>query len=87
VSQRPYNTPVALRDKVSKGIDWLLGKEYIRESHSGWGSPILTMRKPDEYLRLCIDYKKLNSVTTPAPFYMPTIDEILEAAETASIIS
>jgi len=87
VSQRPYNTPVALREAVAKEIDWLLEKGYIRKSRSEWSSPIVTVRKPDESLRLCIDYKKLNSLTTTAPFYMPTIKEILEAAGTAAVIS
>ena len=72
VAQHPYNTPVAHREAVSKEIDWLLEKGYVRQSQSEWGSPIVTVRKPDGSICLCIDYKKLNSVTTPAPFYMPT---------------
>ena len=75
MAQRPYNTPVALREAVSKEIDWLLQKGFVRRFQSEWGSPIVTVRKPDCSIRLCIDYKKLNSVTTPAPFYMPTIEE------------
>jgi len=87
VAQRLYNTPVSLREAVEKEVDWLLEKKYIRKSHSEWASPIVTVRKPDGSLRLCIDYKKLNSVTTPAHFYMPTINEILEKADTAAVIS
>ena len=87
VSQRPYNTPVALREAVGKEVDWLVQKGYIRKSESEWAAPIVTVRKPDGSIRLCIDYKRLNSVTTPAPFYMPTIEEVLEAAGTAAIIS
>jgi len=87
VAQRPYNTPVSHREAVDKEVDWLLGKGYIQESQSEWVSTIVTVRKPDGSLRLCIDYKKLNSVTTPAPSYMPTIEEILEKAGTAEVIS
>ena len=87
VSQRPYNTPVTLRDAVAKEFDWLLKKGYIRRSQSEWGSPIVTVKKPDGSIRLCIDYKRLNSVTTPAPFYMPTIEEVLEAASTAAVMN
>ena len=32
IAQRPYNTPLSLRDSVDKEIDWLLSKGYIRES-------------------------------------------------------
>jgi len=87
VSQRPYNTPVALREAVGKEVQWLLDQGYIRASHSEWASPIVTVKKPDGSIRLCIDYKRLNAVTTPAPFYMPTIEEKLEKAGTARYIS
>ena len=87
VSQRPYNTPVSLRKAVEKEVDWLVQQGYVRRSHSEWASPIVTVKKPDGSIRLCVDYKRLNSVTTPAPFYMPTIEEVLEAAGTAAIIS
>ena len=86
VSQRPYNTPMTLREAVGKEVDWLVQKGYVRRSHSEWVSPIVTVKKPDGSIRLCVDYKKLNNVTAPAPFYMPTIEEVLEAAGTAAII-
>ena len=87
VSQCPYNTPMSLREAVGKEVDWLVQKGYVRRSHSVWASPIVTVKKPDGSISLCVDYKKLNIVTTPAPFYMPTIEEVLEAAGTAVVIS
>ena len=87
VSQRPYHTPVTLRDAVSKEVDWLIESGYIRPSDSDWASPIVTVKKPNGSLRLCIDYKRLNEVTVPAPFYMPTIEEVLQAAGEAKVIS
>ena len=87
VSQRPYNTPVTLRDAVAKEVDWLVQKGYIRRSQNEWDSPIVTVKKPDGSIRLCIEYNRLNSTTTPAPFYMPTIEEVSEAAGTAAVIS
>ena len=87
VSQRPYNTPMSLREAVGKEVDWLVQKGYVRRSHSEWASAIVRVKKPDGSIRLCVDYKKLNSVTTPAPFYMPTIEDVLEAAGAAAVIS
>jgi len=58
---------VTRREAVSKEVDWLLDKGYVRQSHSEWGSLIVTVRKPDGSLRLCIDYKI-------CPFCMATIE-------------
>ena len=68
IAQRPYNTPLSLRESVDKEIDWLLSKGYIRESESQWASPMVTVRKPDGSARICIDFKTINAVTTPLPF-------------------
>ena len=40
---------------------------------------MVTVRKPDGSARLCVDFKKINEVTTPLPFYMPRVEEVLEA--------
>ena len=45
------------------------------------------MKKPDGTARLCVDYRKLNSLTKQTPFFMPRIDEVLEGVGQASFIS
>ena len=87
IAQRPYNTPLALRDSVDSELDWLLEKGYIRESTSQWASPIVTVRKPDGSARICVDFKRINAVTTPLPFYMPRVEEVLEQVGRSRVIS
>jgi hypothetical protein len=41
----------------------LLDKGYIRLSVAPWGCPALFMKKKDNSLRLCVDYRPLNAVT------------------------
>ena len=52
VAQRPYNTLVALREAVSREIDWLVQKGCVRRFQSEWSSPIITVKKPDALHRL-----------------------------------
>ena len=40
---------------------------------------MMTVRKPDGSARLCVDFKLINKVTTPLPFYMPRLEKVLEA--------
>ena len=87
ICQRPYNTPQALVKSVDKELEWLKDKGYIRESSSSWASPMVTVRKPDGTARLCIDFKAINAVTTPLPFYMPRVEEVLERVGKCSVIS
>ena len=51
------------RDQVKNELDSLLRSGIIKESTSPWASPIVPVRKSDGSLRLCVDFRKLNSIT------------------------
>jgi hypothetical protein len=51
-----------------------LDKGFIRPSTSPWGSPALFVKKKDESLRLCVDYRPLNAVTIKNKYPLPRID-------------
>ena len=44
-------------------LEDLLDKGFIHPSISPWGVPVLFVKKKDDFLRLCIDYRQLNKVT------------------------
>ena len=48
---------------------------------------MVTVREPGGTARLCIDFKAINAVTEPIPFYMPKVDEVLESMDKSSVIS
>ena len=70
IHQRPYSTPVALKESVDQEISWLLEKGYIVPSASPWASPMVTVRKADESARLCVDFRHINSLTRQIPFFL-----------------
>ncbi len=55
-----------------------LNKGFIRHSQSPCGAPVLFVKKPDGGLRLCVDYRGLNKITTPNRYPLPLIGELLD---------
>ena len=87
IHQRPYSTPIALKASVDEEIAWLLQKGYIVPSSSPWASPMVTVRKPDGSARLCVDFRRINSLTRQQPFFMPRVEEVIEGIGGARFIS
>jgi hypothetical protein len=59
-SKRPYRMPLADLAELKKQLQELLDKGFIRPSTSPWGCPALFIKKKDESLRLCVDYRPLS---------------------------
>lgn len=76
VYQKPYPLPFALREALSQEIDVMLRLQVIEPSTSPYASPVVMVKKPDNAIRVCIDYRRLNKITVFDPEPMPTADEI-----------
>lgn len=59
----PYRIPHALREEVHEELKEMLDHGVIEESSSNWAFPLVTVRKKDSSLRLCVDYRRLNSMS------------------------
>ena len=70
--------PRSLYSEVKNYINDLLVNGWIRESFSAYSSPIVCVRKKDNSLRMCIDYRKLNDKTIPDAQPIPRIQDILD---------
>jgi hypothetical protein len=56
----------------------LLDKGYICLSSSPWGCPALFVKKKDESLRLCIDYRPLNAIIIKNKYSLLRIDILFD---------
>jgi transposase InsO family protein len=79
--------PPALYDEVKLQIRGMLSNGVIRDSKSGWSSPLVLVRKKDGTTRICVDYRKLNDVTIPDAYALPRIEEGLDLLKGAKWFS
>ncbi|KAL1270863.1 hypothetical protein QQF64_029879 [Cirrhinus molitorella] len=63
-------------DAVRKHLKELLAAGVIRESESPFASPIVVVKKKDNSVRLCIDFRKLNSQTIKDAYALPNLEEV-----------
>ncbi|CAA0816394.1 Unknown protein, partial [Striga hermonthica] len=68
-------------------IQKLLQLGFIRPSVSPWGAPILFVKKKDESMRMCIDYRDLNRLTIKNKYPLPRIDDLFDQLRGACVFS
>ena len=74
----PYKTSPKDRQQIDEIINQLLQDGVIVPSCSPWSFGIVLVPKRDGGVRMCIDYKPLNSVTRPDSHPMPLIQDGLD---------
>ena len=87
ISRRPYRMPPNELTELKKQLQELLDKGYIRPSTSPWGCPALFVKKKDQSLRLCMDYRPLNAVTIKNKYPLPRIDILFDQLVGAKVFS
>ena len=80
VRRLPYDE---VREAVAKEID----AGIARPSTSPCGSPVVIKRKKINGWRMCVDYRRLNSLTKFDCFTLPRLDEAFDAFAGATVFS
>ncbi|KAK3089469.1 hypothetical protein FSP39_003867, partial [Pinctada imbricata] len=78
IKQPLRRIPAHMTEEVNDQIEEMLKKGVIEPSISPWASNIVLVKKKDGSTRICIDYRRLNSVTLKDAYPLPRIDEFLD---------
>jgi hypothetical protein len=87
VSRRSYRMPPNELAELKTQLQDLLEKGFIRPSSSPWGCPAIFVKKKDQTLRMCVDYRPLNEVTIKNKYPLPRIDILFDQPTVAQVFS
>ena len=79
ISRRAYRLAPKELAELKTLLQELLEKGFLQLSSSPWGCPTLFVKKKDQILRLCVDYRPLNEVTIKNKYPLPRIDQLVGA--------
>ena len=78
IHQSTRRVPLPQRDTVHQLLQEMLKRNVISPSKSPWASPIVLVKKKDGTIRFCVDYRKVNNVTTKDAYPPPRVDDTLD---------
>jgi hypothetical protein len=87
IRQHPYRMHPEKLKYLKKEVDEMLDLGLIERSSSSYSSPVVMVPKPDNTLRVCIDYRKLNAVTKPDCYPIPRVDDLIDKVSSATYLT
>jgi hypothetical protein len=87
ISRRSYRMPPNELVEFKTQLQDLLDKGFIRPSSSPWGCPAIFVKKKDQTIRMCVDYRLLNEVTIKNKYPLPRIDILFDQLTGARVFS
>jgi hypothetical protein len=87
ISRRAYRMSSNELAELKAQLQELLDKGFIRPSSSPCGCLALFVKKKDQTLRMCVDYRPLNEVTIKNKYPLPRIDILFDQFVGAKVFS
>lgn len=87
LSQPPHRVSAAENDTITGLLEEMLEQGIIRESNSPWASGVVLVKKHDGTPRFCVDYRRINNITTRDVYPLPRIDDTLHSLGNARVFS
>ncbi|GKD58315.1 putative reverse transcriptase domain-containing protein [Tanacetum coccineum] len=85
VARAPYRLAPSKMKELSKQLQELSDKGFIRPSSSPWGAPVLFVKKKDGSFRMCVDYWELNKLTVKNRYPLPRIGDLFDQLQGSSV--
>ena len=85
--QRHRRIPPSMYQEVKEHIQELINGGIVRKSHSPWASNIVLVRKKDNSLRMCVDFRQLNKRTIKDSYALPRTEELFDCLKGAKYFS
>ena len=79
--------PHAVREEVARQLQQMQDDGVIQLSESPWASPMVLVRKKNGKLRICVDYRHLNSVTKLDTYPIARINDLLDQLGSAKYLT
>lgn len=76
-----------VKERFGKELQRMKDLDVIEKSYSPWCSPAVLVKKKDGRDRLCIDSRKLNSVTIKDSYPLPRIKDIIDNLGTVNFLT
>eukprot|EP01116_Phalansterium_solitarium_P002845 TRINITY_DN1315_c0_g1_i11.p1 TRINITY_DN1315_c0_g1~~TRINITY_DN1315_c0_g1_i11.p1 ORF type:complete len:1297 (+),score=256.42 TRINITY_DN1315_c0_g1_i11:351-3893(+) len=86
-ARAPYRLGFEMEDELKKQLRELIDKGFVQPSKSPYGAPVLFVKKKDGTLRMCVDYRALNSATIKNRYPLPNVDDLLNRLAGARVFS
>lgn len=64
-NSRTYPIPYKHRDQVKKELELMLKEGIIEKSQTNFINPIVIVKKKNDSIRICLDARKVNQITSP----------------------
>jgi hypothetical protein len=87
ISRRLYRMPQNELAELKVQLNELLKKGLIHPSSFSWGCPTIFVKKKDQSLQMCVDYRPLNAVTIKNKYRLPRIDILFDQLSKAKVFS
>nr|GEZ15690.1 retrotransposon protein, putative, Ty3-gypsy subclass [Tanacetum cinerariifolium] len=87
VAWEPYRLAPSEMKELSKQLQELSDKGFIRPNSSPWGASVLFVKKKDRSFCMCIDYRELDKLTVKNRYPLPRIDDLFDQLLGSSVYS